>query len=70
MADKLLTIRAEYDYIQGHLRYGHKELQVSEFEWNKMSPEEQREYFEDEGKTVVDDYSIEDKGDLGEMRIV
>lgn len=70
MADKLLTIRADFEYLMGHLRYGHKELKISEFEWNNMPKEVQEEYFEDNGEVIVDDWSIEDKGPMGEMRIV
>lgn len=64
-----LLITADYDYLQGHLRYGHKELEIEKEDWDKMTPDEQREHFEDYGNTVVDDYSIEDKGDLGEMEV-
>ena len=69
MADKLLTITASIDYISGHLRYGHKELEIAESIWNAMSKDEQKDYFSDKAKVVVDDYEIDDYGDVGEMEI-
>lgn len=69
MTDKLLTITAPIDYISGHLRYGHKELRVAESTWNAMSEDEQKDYFSDEAKVIIDDFEIDDYGDVGEMEI-
>ena len=69
MADTIITIRADFDYIQGHLRTGHKEVKVSESDWSRMTDEEKANYFEDNGEIIVDSWSIEDKGEMSDMYI-
>lgn len=44
-----LLVKAQYDYIAGHLRYGCAEAEVDKDEWEKMTPEEQKEYLYDVG---------------------
>ncbi len=55
------------DYVQGHLRYGHFELYVDKEIWDGMSEKEQEEYMRDHGDLIVDDWSIEDYGDIYEI---
>lgn len=64
-----LLVKAQYDYIAGHLRYGCAEAEVDKDEWEKMTPEEQKEYLYDVGEIVDVDYEIDDYGDLGEMEV-
>lgn len=64
-----LLVTADLDYVQGHLRYGHKELEVDKAEWEAMSEQDQIDYFHDESETIVDDYEIEDAGGLGELKV-
>ena len=61
------TIIANVDYISGHLRSGHFELNLSNEGYEKfqnMSKEEQLNYIEDNGDLLIDDFSINDYGDL------
>lgn len=58
------------DYIQGYLRYGHYELELNIEEaemFNNLSEKEQKEYLRDNGMLIVDDYSIDDIGDIYEI---
>lgn len=64
-----LLVRARYDYIQGHLRYGYAEAEVDKDEWEKMTPGEQKEYLSDVGEIVDINYEIDDMGDLGEIEV-
>lgn len=59
-------------YIMGHLRYGHVECSIPkdfEEEFLGMSPEEQKQYVLDEGAIIVDDFEIDDYGDIGDVNI-
>ena len=55
-----IKLTRELDYVQGHLRSGHLELIVDENEWNSMSDDNKREFFEDCAEVVVDSYEVED----------
>ena len=59
---KMLRITQDLNYVQGYLRYGHKELEIEQEKWDWMSEEERREYFNDCASVVVDDYEVEDYG--------
>lgn len=66
------TISAPVDYVDGHLRYGHKEAVVTDEvaeEVSKMTADEQKEWLDENGKLVIDDYRVNDYGDLGEVTI-
>ena len=61
MSKYLLTLGT--DYVVGYLRYGHKELELTEEEYQEylnMNEDERAEYFFDEAELVIDDYSLED----------
>lgn len=68
MAKKLL-VQANLDYIQGHLRYGHKELEVDAEEWNKLDEEERKQLIDDQGDFILDDYELEDHGDITDIKV-
>jgi hypothetical protein len=59
---KMLKITQDLEYVQGYLRNGHKELEIEQEKWDKMSAEERREYFNDCASVIVDDYEIGDYG--------
>lgn len=66
------TISAPVDYVDGHLRYGHMEAKVTEevaAEVSAMTEQEQKEWLQDNGTLVVDDYRVNDYGDLGSVSI-
>ena len=60
----MYKVTAELDYVQGHLRYGHIELEVEKETWDSMTEDEQKEYLKFNGEIVIDDYSLEDRGDI------
>ena len=60
-------IIGELDYVQGHLRYGHLELKIDKEVWDRMPEEEQKEYLLECGKLKIDDYSVNDRGDITEI---
>lgn len=65
-------ITADVDYVDGHLRRGHKEAIVTDeqaAELEKLSREELAEWLQDNGKLVIDDYRVNDYGDLGEITV-
>ena len=60
-------IIAEIDYINGHLRYAHYELNLTDekLEEFKNSPkEEQQQWIADEGDLIIDDYYLNDIGEI------
>lgn len=65
---KKIHVEIPLDYVQGYLRYGHLEsdfeLTDEEFEKFQKDPLEFEDYIHDFGSVVVDDYSIDDYGDL------
>lgn len=66
------TISAPVEYVDGHLRYGHMEVEVTDEvaeEVSNMSEEDRKEWLQDNGKLVIDDYRVNDYGDLGEVTI-
>ncbi len=61
------TICGEFDYIQGHLRYGHLELYLDDKafeEFKSMPEEEQKAYLNDNGNLLVDSYEVDAWGDI------
>lgn len=67
---KLVT--ADCEYICGHLRYGHWELNLTDSEYDKfcnMSESEQESYVRDMGDLVIDDYSVDDLGEPTNIQV-
>lgn len=68
----MATIHAQVYYVSGHLRYGHYELELDGKEledFKSYSLEEQKECIKEEGHFVLDDYRINDMGDLSDIEI-
>ncbi len=66
------TITANIDYVQGHLRYGHYELILDKTElkeFKQISKEDQISWIEEEGEFILDEYRIEDRGDITDITI-
>ena len=68
-------VRMDYEYIAGHLRYGHRqgELEIPDDKIDKFL-ENPKEYIEEndlEGnlKLFIDDYEINDWGGINNVRI-
>lgn len=64
------VITAEVEYVQGTLRYGYYELDLSEEkyeEFKKLSKEEQKQEIEDNGNFVIGEYDIDSVGDITDI---
>lgn len=63
-------ICGDLDYVQGHLRYGHLEMELNDEDFEKfksLSLKEQKEYLNDNGNLIVDDYEVDDWGSITEI---
>lgn len=57
------------DYVQGHLRYGHLELEIEKEKWDSMTKDEQKEYLDECGDLIVDDWEVDGRGDIFDIDI-
>ena len=57
-------VYADVDYVRGHLRYGHLEGTVECESVEKLKELFKEKDFNDCLKLVVDDYEVEDYGDI------
>lgn len=64
-----ILVTGTVDYISGHLRYGHYEAEMDEETFLKLKKEDVIKYLEERGELVVDDFSIEDHGEITEISI-
>lgn len=65
-----MTIIANIDYVTGHLRYGHYKLKLSDKDYKaykNLSDEDKISWIEDDGEFIVDDYRIDDIGNITEI---
>ena len=68
----MATVIGEVDYVNGYLRYGHYELELSEFqleEFLKLSEKDKRIMLIEDGEFIVDDAEIEDIGGITDIEI-
>jgi len=66
-----MKIIADVDYVTGHLRDGHWELELNDEEYNKyknLSEKDKISWIEEDGDFIVDDYRIYDIGTIIEIR--
>ena len=66
-----MKIIADVDYVTGHLRYGHWELELTDEEYNEyknLSEEDKISWIEEEGEFIIDDYEVDDIGTITEIR--
>lgn len=64
-----VTLTGNIDYIQGHLRYGHYEVEVDS-EFVKNSTKEQlKQYLREKGELIVDDYEVDDVGAITKLEV-
>lgn len=66
-----MKIIADVDYVTGHLRSGHWELELNDEDYNEyknLSEEDKISWIEDDGDFIVDDYRIYDIGTITEIR--
>lgn len=65
-----MVVIAEIEWISGRLRHGHFEVDVpeeQEEEFRQMSREKQIEYIEYHGHLLIDDFRIDDYGDINDI---
>ena len=68
----MALITAQVDYVNGYLKYGHWELSLEDKEleeFKNSSKEDQESWLMNNGSFVLDDYEINDYGDLQEIKI-
>ena len=61
------------DYIQGHLRYGHFELELNDKDYKEfkaLSKEEQLEQIKFYGDLIVDSYIVDDYETEGDFKVI
>jgi hypothetical protein len=66
------TVYADLEYLMGHLRYGHFELQMDEEEYKEYetyTDEEKEEYIFENGDLIIDDYEVDDYGHISNIRV-
>lgn len=67
----MITIIGYPDYIDGYIRSAHFELEISDEkeieEFNNLSTPEKIEILREDGKLVIDDYRINDYGEITEI---
>ena len=63
-------VTADVGYVSGHLRYGHLEGVVEAESENKLKKMMKSPGFDDLLDLVVDDYRVDDYGDVGEYEVV
>lgn len=66
-----MKIIADTDYVCGHLRYGHYELELSDEdykEYKSLSEEDKISWIEDDGEFIIDNCEIYDIGSITEIR--
>lgn len=68
----MALITAGVEWISGHLRYAHYELSLEEedLEEFKLAPKEvQKEWIKEEGSLIVDEYRVNDFGEITEIEV-
>lgn len=70
MSTKKYNVTSSVDYVSGHFRYVHFEASLSEEyyqDFSKLTLRGQQEYLVDVGDLVIDDWEVDDLGDLQEI---
>lgn len=65
-----MKIVADVDYVTGHLRAGHWELELDNEdydEYKNLSEEDKISWIEEDGDFIIDDYRIYDIGIITEI---
>lgn len=69
----MYTAIGNVDYVAGHLRYGHYELNFSSEkeveEFKALSREKQEVFMREYGELIVDDVCVDDIGDINSIDI-
>lgn len=67
-----VRITADVEYVSGHLRTGHYELNLTHeeyIEYKALSEEEQDNWIKEGGNFIVDDYEVNDVGSIESVEI-
>jgi len=68
----MAVITAQVSYVKGHTKYGYFELALlgEKLEYFKsLNKEEQADYISENGDLLVDEFSIDDHGELENIEI-
>lgn len=69
---KRYEVTANLDYVDGHLRYGYKQMFLSEEEvkrFNALEEIAQSEWLRDSGEVIVTDWEINGYGGLDDIEV-
>jgi len=64
-----VRLKADVEFLWGHLRYGHFELVTDENDIKDLSPDELKTYLEESGTIIIDEYRVEDYGALSPVKV-
>lgn len=67
-----MLLIGDLEYVQGHLRCGHYECSVLKEDEEKvrnMSEKDLNEYIKENGTLLIDDYEVDDVGDIMDIEI-
>lgn len=59
----------DLDYVAGHLRYGHYEVEVDEVFVKNSTKQQLKEHLLNNGELIIDDFEIDDSGEITDVRI-
>lgn len=65
-----MVIIGSIDYVVGYLKRGHFELNLDEEDlekFNNLTEEEKRKFLKENGDLLIDDYIIDDFGDITDI---
>lgn len=65
-----INVSANVDYVDGHLRSGHYELEMDKDIFTNLSKEDLKSYIKENGDFIVDDHRINDIGDITDISIM
>lgn len=66
-------IKLNCEYVQGHLRYGHFELELDDKDYKEfkaLSKEEQLEQIKSDGDLIIDSYRVDDYETEGDFKVI
>lgn len=70
MEEKKFLVVGDIDHISGYLRYAHFEMYLTAEEHQKfdtLSDEEQIQWLKEDGEIIVDDFEVNDIGDISNI---
>ena len=72
MSENKTKVTAKCSYIQGHIRYGHFDMFLTDEqlkEFKALDCDKQKNYIRELGELIVDDYEIDDYDDPSNIKL-